>query len=60
MGIVARWTAIKLTIIIFGLFFGYFILLISQGALLKLLVSNPVWRSIIENTRWMFIVILIV
>ncbi len=59
MGIVARWTAIKLTIIIFGLFFGYFILLISQGALLKLLVANPVWRSIIENTRWMFIIILI-
>ena len=59
MGILARWTAIKLTIIIFGLFFGYFLLLISQGALLKLLVSNPVWRSIIDNTRWMFIIILI-
>ena len=59
IGIVARWTAIKLTIIIFGLFFGYFILLISQGALLKLLVANPVWRNIISNTRWLFIIMLI-
>ena len=59
IGIVARWTAIKLTVIIFGLFFGYFILLISQGALLKLLVANPVWRNIISNTRWLFIIMLL-
>ena len=59
IGIVERWTAIKLTVIIFGLFFGYFILLISQGALLKLLVANPVWRNIISNTRWLFIIMLI-
>ena len=59
IGIVERWTAIKLTVIIFGLFFGYFILLISQGALLKLLVANPVWRNIISNTRWLFIIMLL-
>ncbi len=59
IGILARWTAIKLTVIIFGLLFGYFILLISQGALLKLLVANPVWRNIISNTRWIFIILLI-
>lgn len=59
MGIVTRWTAIKLTIIIFGLFFGYFILLISQGALLKMLVKTPWLREAIAGTRWIFIVLLI-
>ncbi len=58
MGIASRWTAIKLTIMIFGLFLGYFILLISQGALLKLLVHNQGIRDLIANTRWIFIVLL--
>lgn len=59
MGIVARWTAIKLTIIIFGLFLAYFILLISQGALLKILISDRFWRDLISNTRWIFIILLV-
>jgi membrane protein len=59
MGILSRWTAIKLTVIIFGLFLGYFILLISQGAILKLLISNPTLRDVISNTRWIFIFVLI-
>lgn len=59
MGIIERWTAIKLTIIIFGLFFGYFVLLISQGALLNWIVASPFWREVISNTRWIFILLLI-
>jgi membrane protein len=59
MGIVARWTAIKLTVIIFGLLFGYFILLISQGALLHLLIKDSWWRDVFANTRWVFIILLI-
>jgi membrane protein len=59
MGIIARWTAIKLTVIIFGLFLAYFILLISQGAILKLLISSHFWRDLISNTRWIFIIMLV-
>lgn len=59
MGLLSRWMAIKLTVIIFGLFLGYFILLISQGALLEWLISDPTWRNIFANTRWIFILLLI-
>jgi membrane protein len=59
MGLLSRWMAIKLTIIIFGLFLGYFILLISQGALLEWLISDPTWRNIFASTRWIFILLLI-
>ena len=59
MGIKSRWTAIKLTIIIFGLILGYFLLLISQGAVLKFLVKNHYWRNVILNTRWIFMICLI-
>jgi len=58
-GLVSRWVAIKLTIILFALFTGYFILLLSQGALLKLLVKSKELRDLISNTRWIFIIILI-
>ena len=37
----------------------YFILLISQGAILKLLVKTQHLRDIIANTRWIFIILLI-
>ena len=59
MGLLSRWMAIKLTVIIFGLFLGYFILLISQGALLEWLISDPTWRNIFANTRWILILLLI-
>ncbi len=59
MGIHKRWTAIKLTMLIFALVLGYFILLISQGALLKLLVADKGWRDLIANTRWIFIFFLV-
>lgn len=58
-GLKRRWTAIKLTIIIFALVLGYFILLISQGALLKMLVADKGWRDVIYYTRWMMILLLI-
>ena len=54
-----RWMAIKLTMLIFALVLGYFVLLVSQGALLKLLISDKGWRDIIANTRWIFIILLI-
>ena len=59
MGIQQRWTAIKLTMMIFGLVLVYFALLVSQGALLKLLVTDKSWRDLIANTRWIFIILLI-
>lgn len=59
MGLAQRWMAIKLTVLIFSLVLGYFILLISQGALLKLLIKNKGWRDVFANTRWLFIIFLI-
>ncbi len=58
-GLHERWVAIKLTIILFGLLVGYLLLLISQGAILKLLVKNSGWREIISYTRWSLIVLLV-
>ena len=59
MGIHNRWMAIKLTIMIFSLVLGYFILLISQGALLKLFISNTSVRDAITYTRWGWIIALV-
>ena len=59
MGLQKRWMAIKLTIIIFALVLGYFVLLISQGALLKMIVKNNSWRAVITYSRWAFIIVLI-
>ncbi len=59
MGLQQRWMAIKLTMLIFALFLGYFVLLISQGALLKMLISDRGWREVIANVRWVFIILLI-
>lgn len=58
-GLRKRWMAIKLTILIFGLVLGYFILLISQGALLKMIITNQGWRDAIYYTRWLLIVLFI-
>ena len=59
IGIATRWMAIKLTVLIFGLFFAYFILMISQGAILKWLITAPGLRDIISNIRWILIVFLL-
>lgn len=58
-GLKKRWIAIKLTMLIFALVLGYFILLISQGALLKMIVANKGWRDIIYYTRWVLMLLVI-
>ena len=58
-GLQKRWIAIRLTILIFGLLLGYLLLLIMQGALLKMMVQNNTIREIIFYTRWLFIILLI-
>ncbi len=54
-----RGIALRLTIVIFGLLFAYFILLIMQGALLKLVVQSDTLRSIITYSRWILIIMLV-
>ena len=58
-GLHQRWVAIKLTILLFGLLLLYLVLLISQGAILKMLVHDSSWRKIIAYTRWGLIVLLV-
>ena len=58
-GLQKRWIALGLTILIFGLLLAYLLLLIMQGALLKMIVQNNTIREIIFYTRWLFIVLLI-
>jgi membrane protein len=58
-GFVVRTVALRLTIIIFSLLFAYLILLIMEGALLKVAVKNNTLREIIGYTRWIFIVLLV-
>ena len=58
-GLQKRGVALRLTIVIFGLLFGYFLLLIMQGALLKLVVQSNTLRTIISYSRWILIVMLV-
>jgi membrane protein len=58
-GLHQRWVAIKLTMLLFSLLFGYLILLISQGAILKLMVPNNSLRQVIFYSRWILIVLLV-
>ncbi len=58
-GLHQRWIAIKLIMILFGLLLGYLLLLVSQGAILKLMVKDNAWRSIISYTRWTMIILLV-
>lgn len=59
-GLHNRWIAIRLTVLIFGLVLGCLIMLITQGAVLKLLgVKSHVWRDVIGYVRWFFIVALV-
>jgi membrane protein len=55
-----RWMAIKLTSLIFLLVLGCLILLITQGAVLKLVgIQSADLREIIYYVRWIFIVTLV-
>jgi membrane protein len=58
-GIEVRGIALRLTILIFGLLLAYILLLIMEGALLKMAVKNSTLRDFIGYTRWMFIIILV-
>ena len=58
-GFQKRGVALRLTFVIFGLLFGYFILLIMQGALLKMFVQNDTLRTIITYSRWILIILLV-
>ena len=59
-GLQKRWTAIKLTSLIFSLVLACLLLLIAQGAVLKWLgIKSPEVRNFIKNIRWVFIVGLI-
>ncbi len=58
-GLKDRLVALRLTVIIFSLLLGYLILLIMQGAVLDMLVSNPTWRIIVSYARWVLMILLI-
>ncbi len=60
LGLRKRWTAIKLTSLIFSLVLGCLVLLITQGAVLNLMgIKSVTIREIIFYFRWIFIVGLI-
>ena len=54
-----RGIALRLTILLFGLLLAYLLLLIMQGALLNLVVSNAFWQDVILYTRWILIILLV-
>lgn len=59
-GVHNRMVAIRLTVLIFGLVLGCLILLITQGAVLKLIgIKSDWWISVIFYIRWIFIIALI-
>lgn len=58
-GLEKRWRAIKLTIIIFAFMLAYLLLLIMQGALLKLMVVDKSWQVFIKYFRWALIIALL-
>jgi membrane protein len=55
-GLLERWIALRVTIAIFGLLLGYLILLIMQGTLLEMIVTNELLRDVISYTRWALII----
>ncbi len=58
-GLQQRLIAVRLTVLLFGLLLGYLILLIMQGALLKLLVTNETLREVFSYVRWLLMIMLI-
>jgi len=58
-GLHDRWIAIRLTTLIFGLVLGCLILLITQGAALKLFgLKSNFWLEFIGYVRWLVIILL--
>jgi membrane protein len=59
-GLHNRWIAIRLTTLIFGLVLGCLVILITQGAVLKLFgLKSGFWLEFIAYVRWLVIIILI-
>jgi len=58
-GLMQRWMAIKLTMLIFGLLLIYLFLLIMQGNLLEMIVEDSGWRDVISYGRWLLMIVLI-
>lgn len=55
-----RWIAIRLTVLIFGLVLGSLVVLITQGAVVKLMgVRSDFWLEFIFYVRWVVIIALI-
>jgi membrane protein len=55
-----RWIAIRLTVLIFGLVLGSLVVLITQGAVVKLMgVRSDFWLEFIFYVRWIVIIALI-
>jgi membrane protein len=58
-GFSERWVAIRLTFILLLLFFASIMALIMQGAVLRWLgVTSPFWINVINNLRWVAIILL--
>ncbi len=59
-GLHDRWIAIRLTVLIFGLVLGCLVILITQGAVLKLLgLRSAFWLDLIAYVRWLVIIALV-
>ncbi len=58
-GLIKRWIAIKLTALLFGLLITYVFLLIMQGKILDMLVSNDNLKKVIVYSRWVLIIMLV-
>ncbi|MFC4261984.1 YihY/virulence factor BrkB family protein [Ferruginibacter yonginensis] len=58
-GLQKRGVALRLTILIFGLLLAYLLLLIMQGALLKMVVQSTTARAVITYIRWGLIIVLV-
>lgn len=54
-----RGMALRLTVLLFGLLFTYLVLLIMQGAILKMIVQKDWLRTLIFYTRWIPIILLV-
>lgn len=59
-GLHNRWIAIRLTTLIFGLVLGCLVILITQGAVLKLFgLKSAFWLALIGYVRWLVIIALV-
>lgn len=59
-GFQKRTMALKLTILVFFIFFVCVLLLIAQGEVLRWIgIKSSAWRVLIDNARWLIILLLV-